>query len=73
MEALSDDIVPWLVKRSEKTASLAQVQLDLQALICWRLQAGKPIGNFPFETAIAKGLLHISEPLYSGKYGKYMW
>ena len=63
MEASSDDIVPWLVKRSEKTASSAQVQLDLQALRCWQLQAGKPIGNITFETAVAKGLLHILEPL----------
>ena len=63
MEASSNDIVPWLVKRSEKTASSAQVQLDLQALRCWRLHAGKPIGNITFETAVAKGLLHILEPL----------
>ena len=69
MEGSPDDIVPWLVKRSEETASPAHVQLDLQALRCWWLQACKPISDIPFERAIAKGLLHILEPLNSSKQG----
>ena len=69
MEASSDDIVPWLIKRSEETASPAKVQSDLLAINRWRLQAGKPLGDIPFETAVLKGLLHILDPLNSGKLG----
>ena len=69
MEALSDDIVPWLIQRSEETASPAKVQSDLLAIKHWRLQAGKPLGDIPFETAVLKGLLHILDPLNSGKLG----
>ena len=56
-------------KKVRGTPSPAQVQLDLKSLRCWWLQAGKPIGNIPFETAVAKGLLHILETLNRGKFG----
>ena len=51
MEASSDDIVPWLKKRSEETASAAKVQSDLLAIKPWMLQAGKPLGDIPFQSA----------------------
>ena len=69
MKASSDDIVPWLTKRSEETTSPAKVQSDLLAIKHWRFQAGKPLADIPLESAVSKGMLHIWDPLNSGKLG----
>ena len=59
MEATSDDVVTWIIQRSQDTAAPAQVQFELQAIKTWRLQAGKPVGHIPFETFVAKGLINL--------------
>ena len=62
LEASSEEVVPWLIQRTEETASPVQVQTDLLTLQCWRYHACKPLGEIPFETSVAKGLLKILGP-----------
>ena len=66
MEATSDDVVTWIIQRSQDTAAPAQVQFELQAIKTWRLHASKPLGYIPFETSVSKGLLNYVNPSHSG-------
>ena len=69
MEATSDDIVTWIIQRSQETAAPAQVQFELQAIKTQRLQVGKNIGHIPFETSVAKGLINLLDPSENGILG----
>ena len=69
LEATSDDIVTWIIQRSQETAAPAQVQFELQVIKTWRLQAGKPLGHIPFETSVAKGLFNFLDPSQNGILG----
>ena len=66
LEATSDDVVTWIIQRSQDTVAPAQVQFELQAIKTWRLHAGKPLGYIPFETLVSKGLLNFVNPSHSG-------
>ena len=46
LEATSDDVVTWIIQRSQETAAPAQVQFELQAIKTWRIKAGKPLATF---------------------------
>ena len=59
LEATSHDIVTWIIQRSQENAAPAKVQFELQAIKTWRLQAGKPMGNIPFEAFVAQGFMQI--------------
>ena len=65
LEATSDDVVTWVIQRSQETTAPAQVQFELQAIKTWRLHAGKPLGYIPFETLVSKGLLNFMNPSHS--------
>ena len=69
LEATSDDVVTWVIQRSQVTVAPAQVQFELQAIKAWRLQAGKPLGYIPFETSVAKGLFNFLNPSQNGILG----
>ena len=69
LEATSDDVVTWIIQRSQDTVAPAQVQFELQAIKTWRLQAGKPLGYIPFETSVAKGLFNFLDPSQNGILG----
>ena len=70
MDASSDEVVPWLIQRTEETASPVQVQTDLLALQCWQHHAGKPLGEIPFDTSVAKELLKILESKDFNNFGQ---
>ena len=55
-EATPEDVVAWVIERSQETGNPSMVKFELQAISAWRLQTGKPLGNIPFELAAAKGL-----------------
>ena len=59
LEASSEEVVSWLIQRTEETASPVQVQTDLPAPHCWRCPAGKSLGEIPFETSVAKGFHNL--------------
>ena len=69
LEATLDNIVTWVIKKSQKSAAPAQVQFELQAIKTWRLQAGKSLGHIPFETSFAKGLFNLLDPSQNGILG----
>ena len=50
------DICQFVVARSEETASPNVVEADLKAVMSFRKNAGKPIGNAPFASLVVKGL-----------------
>ena len=59
MEARTDDVVTWVIQRSQDTAAPTQVQFELQAIKTWRKHAGKPLGYIPFKTLVTKGVLNF--------------
>ena len=65
MEATVDDVITWVIQRSQETTAPAQVQFELQAIRNWRLHAGKPLGYIPFETTVTQGLLNFMNPSLS--------
>ena len=48
-----------------RTGAAAKVEFELQCLLRWRHNAGKPLGPLPWEGAIAKGLLNYLDPSLS--------
>ena len=56
-EASEMDICLFIVHRSEETASPNMVEGDLKAVMSFRRNAGKPLGNIPFASLVVKGLL----------------
>ena len=65
-EATPEDVVTWVIERSQETGTPSTVEFELQAISAWRLQTGKPLGNIPFELSAAKGLLNLVDPSESG-------
>merc|ERR1712030_227183 len=56
MLADGPEVAIWLVQQSEDTKSPGMVQGDLQAVRCFRRNAGHPMGKIPIVTAVMKGL-----------------
>ena len=44
LEATVDDVITWIIHRSQETSAPAQVQFELQDIKASRLHAGKPLG-----------------------------
>ena len=59
MKAQGLDVALWLVHRSEETQSPGMVQRYLQAVWCFRKNAGFTLGKIPLVSAVMKGLLKI--------------
>ena len=55
------DVCLFIVHRSEETASPNMVKGDLKAVMSFRKNSGKPIGNVPFASLVVKGLLKTME------------
>ena len=68
-EATPEDVVTWVIERSQQTGTPSTVEFELWAISAWRLQIGKPLGNIPFELSAAKGLLNLVDPSESGILG----
>ena len=65
LEASVQDVQDWLTSRAQNTGAAAKVEFELQCLLRWRHNAGKPLGPLPWEGAIAKGLLNYLDPSLS--------
>ena len=59
--ATGPEVSAWLVQRSEDTKSAGMVQGDLQAVRCFRRNAGFPMDRIPIVAATMKGLNKILE------------
>ena len=66
LEASVHDVQDWLTSRAQNTGAPAKVKFELQCLLKWRHNAGKPLGPLPSEAAITKGLLNYLDPSLSG-------
>ena len=55
------DVCLFVVARSEETASPNVVEADLKAVMSFRRNANKPIGNIPCAGLVVKGLLKTME------------
>ena len=62
MEATPDDVVTWVIHRSQETVAPAPVQFELQRIKTWRLQTSQTLGHIPFKTSVAKGLFNFLDP-----------
>ena len=66
LEASVQVVQDWLTYRAQNIGAAAKVEFELQCLLRWRHNAGKPLGPLPLQGAIAKGLLNYLDPSLSG-------
>ena len=59
LAATGPEVAAWLVQRSEDTKSAGMVQGDLQAVRCFRRNAGFPMDRIPIVTAVMSGLKKV--------------
>ena len=59
--AIDMDFCLFVIARSEETASPNVVEADLKAVMSFRKNANKSIGNIPFAGLVVKGLLKTME------------